>query len=178
MRLATATPPVRMPRLRRPPRRTGIAVSRVDSLRARAPPWRTSHRSVVGSDRDWVGRRVAVTPLLSCGRCERCRAGERNLCADRRLIGVHVPGGFAELVAVPVTSLVPLPDGIDPRTGALVEPLANAVHAIGLGRRLVAADIAVVLGAGTIGVFAVHAARAAGIPDVRVVEPHAARRES
>ena len=147
----------------------------------RVPPLVMGHEfagTIVGSDRDWVGRRVAVNPLLSCGRCERCRAGERNLCAGRRLIGVHVPGGFAELVAVPVTSLVPLPDGVDPRTGALVEPLANAVHAIGLGRRLVAADIAVVLGAGTIGVFAVHAARAAGIPDVRVVEPHAARRES
>jgi threonine dehydrogenase-like Zn-dependent dehydrogenase len=62
------------------------------------------------------------------------------------------------------------------RTGALVEPLANAVHAVGLARRLVATEVAVVLGAGTIGIFAVQAARAAGIGDVRVVEPHEARR--
>src|SRR5437867_12647285 len=44
----------------------------------------------------WSGRRVAVNPLLSCRTCARCRAGDRNLCAQRRLIGVHLQGGFAE----------------------------------------------------------------------------------
>ena len=126
--------------------------------------------------REWSGRRVAVNPLLSCRSCARCVAGERNLCAQRRLIGVHVAGGFAERVAVPAANLVALPDRVDARTGALVEPLANAVHAVGLARRLVATEVAVVLGAGTIGLFALHAARAAGIADVRAVEPHEARR--
>jgi len=126
--------------------------------------------------REWAGRRVAVNPLLSCRVCVRCRAGERNLCAERRLVGVNVSGGFAERVAVPAANLVALRDGVDARTGALVEPLANAVHAIGLGRRLVSKGTAIVFGAGTIGLFALHAARAAGITDVRVVEPHEARR--
>src|SRR3989442_4854181 len=129
-----------------------------------------------GAGREWPGRRVAVNPLLPCRSCARCVAGERNLCAQRRLIGVHVAGGFAERVAVPAANLVALPDRVDARTGALVEPLANAVHAVRLARRLVAAEIAVVLGAGTIGLFALHAVRAAGIADVRAVEPHAARR--
>jgi 2-desacetyl-2-hydroxyethyl bacteriochlorophyllide A dehydrogenase len=129
-----------------------------------------------GAGREWSGRRVAVNPLLSCGVCARCRAGERNLCPRRRLIGVHLAGGFAERVAVPAANLAALPDGVDARTGALVEPLANAVHAIGLGRRFAAPQTAIVLGAGTIGLFALHAARAAGIADVRVVEPHEARR--
>src|SRR3989442_6494714 len=44
-----------------------------------------------GADGEWSGRRVAVNPLLSCRACARCMAGERNLCAQRRLIGVHVP---------------------------------------------------------------------------------------
>jgi threonine dehydrogenase-like Zn-dependent dehydrogenase len=129
-----------------------------------------------GRDGAWSGRRVAVNPLLSCRACARCKAGERNLCPGRRLIGVHVAGGFAERVAVPSANLVALPDGVDARTGALVEPLANAVHAVGLARRLVATETAVVLGAGAIGLFALHAARAAGIAVVRVVEPHAGRR--
>src|SRR2546421_3634071 len=107
-----------------------------------------------GAPGDWTGRRVAVNPLLSCRVCARCNAGERNLCADRRLIGVHVAGGFAERVAVPAANLVALPDGLDARTGALVEPLANAVHAVGLARRLVATEVAGVLGAGAIGLFA------------------------
>src|SRR2546426_464588 len=70
----------------------------------RVPPLVMGHEfagTVVASGRDWAGRRVAVNPLLSCGACARCRAGERNLCGERRLIGVHLPGGFAELVAVP-----------------------------------------------------------------------------
>jgi 2-desacetyl-2-hydroxyethyl bacteriochlorophyllide A dehydrogenase len=129
-----------------------------------------------GARGDWTGRRVVVNPLLSCRVCARCKAGDRNLCADRRLIGVHVSGGFAERVAVPTANLVALPDALDARIGALVEPLANAVHAVGLARRLVAPANAVVLGGGTIGVFGLHAARAAGIPDVRVVEPNGDRR--
>src|SRR5256712_6541599 len=129
-----------------------------------------------GPGGEWPGRRVTVTPLLSGRVSDGCRAGERTLCAERRLIGVPLAGGFAERVAVPVANLVALPDGIDARTGALVEPLANAVHAVALARRLVAADPAVVVGAGTIGVFALHAAHAAGIADVRVVEQHPGRR--
>ena len=162
------------------PEAAGICGSEIEGylgrMSNRVPPLVMGHEfagTVVGER-----RRVAVNPLLSCRACERCRAGERNLCAERRLIGVHVPGGFAELVAVPRTNLVALPDGVDARTGALVEPLANAVHAVGLARRLVTIETAVVLGAGTIGVFVLHAARAAGVADLRVVEPHPARRES
>ena len=129
-----------------------------------------------GARSDWTNRRVVVNPLLSCRVCARCRAGERNLCAKRRLIGVHVAGGFAERVAVPIANLVALPDELDARSGALVEPLANAVHAIGLARRVIAPLRAVVLGAGTIGLFALHAARGAGIAEVQVVEPNADRR--
>jgi 2-desacetyl-2-hydroxyethyl bacteriochlorophyllide A dehydrogenase len=169
------------------PEAAGICGSEVEGylgrMANRVPPLVMGHEfagTVVaaggGAGREWSGRRVAVNPLLSCRVCARCRAGERNLCAGRRLIGVHLPGGFAERVAVPVANLVELPDGVDVRSGALVEPLANAVHAVGLARRLVATGAAVVFGAGTIGLFALHAARAAGITEVRVVEPHPARR--
>jgi 2-desacetyl-2-hydroxyethyl bacteriochlorophyllide A dehydrogenase len=169
------------------PKAAGICGSEIEGylgrMPNRIPPLVMGHEFAgtviaagVGAGREWSGRRVAVNPLLSCRACARCKAGERNLCAERRLIGVHLAGGFAERVAVPAANLLALPDGVDARTGALVEPLANAVHAVGLARRLVAAEVAVVLGAGTIGLFALHAARAAGIADVRVVEPHQARR--
>jgi 2-desacetyl-2-hydroxyethyl bacteriochlorophyllide A dehydrogenase len=169
------------------PEAAGICGSEIEGylgrMPYRVPPLIMGHEfagTVVavgrGAGDEWSGRHVAVNPLLSCRACVRCKAGERNLCAERRLIGVHVAGGFAERVAVPAANLIALADRVDARTGALVEPLANAVHAVGLGRRLVAAETATVLGAGTIGMFALHAARAAGISDVRVVEPHAARR--
>ena len=169
------------------PDAAGICGSEIEGylgrMANRVPPLVMGHEfagTVVATGGDagsaWSGRRAAVNPLLSCRVCVRCRAGERNLCAERRLIGVHVAGGFAERVAVPAANLIALPDRVDARTGALVEPLANAVHAVGLGRRLAATDAATILGAGTIGLFALHAARAAGIQDLRVVEPHPARR--
>src|SRR2546422_5603588 len=168
------------------PEAAGICGSEIEGylgrMSNRTPPLVMGHEfagTVVAASAargEWSGRRVAVNPLLSCRLCARCKAGERNLCAQRRLIGVHVAGGFAERVAVPAANLVALPDRVDARTGALVEPLANAVHAVGLARRLLATEVAVGLGPRTIGPFALHAARAAGIADVRAVEPHEARR--
>ena len=123
-----------------------------------------------------VGKRVAVNPIVGCGRCEYCTSGRRNLCPDRQLVGVAVPGGFAVSVAVPVRCLFEMPTGMDARLGALVEPLANGVHAIRKGapegvRR------AVVIGAGTIGLACMQAALLRGIADVAVLERHPARRD-
>ena len=65
----------------------------------------------VGSDVEGVkpGDRVAVNPNISCRRCEFCLAGEDNLCPRYGLVGEHVPGGFAEYVAVRGDRVLPLP---------------------------------------------------------------------
>jgi (R,R)-butanediol dehydrogenase / meso-butanediol dehydrogenase / diacetyl reductase len=128
-----------------------------------------------GVDEDLVGREVAVNPLSSDGTCPLCRAGYTNLCPNRKLIGIHSPGGFAEYVLAPVQNVYPLPEGVGTRTGALAEPLANGVHAVRLADELV--EHAVVIGAGTIGLMCLQAAVLDGIPGVSVVEPHEARRE-
>ena len=57
-----------------------------------------------------MGTRVAVNPGVGCSRCQRCLSGWDNLCASYRLLGEHLPGGYAELVAVPAQNLVPLSD--------------------------------------------------------------------
>jgi 2-desacetyl-2-hydroxyethyl bacteriochlorophyllide A dehydrogenase len=129
-----------------------------------------------GVDRTWMGRRVTVNPLLCCGKCLACRSGHRNVCERRQLIGVHRPGGFGAEVAVPVSALVRFPDGLDVRLAALAEPLANGVHAVRLGTVRGTPERAIVIGAGTIGLAALQAARAAGIPQVAVAEPHVGRR--
>jgi 2-desacetyl-2-hydroxyethyl bacteriochlorophyllide A dehydrogenase len=121
------------------------------------------------------GQRVAVNPLRGCGHCALCRAGLGNVCPDRKLIGVHVPGAFADYVRVPAADARVLPDGVSARLGALMEPLANGVHAVRLAGDGV--EHAVVLGAGTIGLVTLQAALLSGIPRVEVVEPHDARRE-
>src|SRR3954465_13993249 len=120
------------------------------------------------------GERVAVNPLSGCGECKLCRSGHSNLCLDRVLVGVHVPGAFADFVRVRAADARVLPDGVSSRVGALMEPLANGVHAV----RLAPSDVsqAVVIGAGTIGLGALQAALLHGLPEVMVVEPHELRR--
>jgi threonine dehydrogenase-like Zn-dependent dehydrogenase len=124
-----------------------------------------------------VGREVAVNPLSSDGTCRLCRAGYTNLCPNRKLVGIHSPGGFAEYALVLAQNVYPLPEGTGARTGALAEPLANGVHAARLGLAGTWVEHAVVIGAGTIGLMCLQAAVLEGIPDVSAVEPHEARRE-
>jgi (R,R)-butanediol dehydrogenase / meso-butanediol dehydrogenase / diacetyl reductase len=130
-----------------------------------------------GVDEDLLGREVAVNPLSSDGTCPLCRAGYTNLCPNRRLVGIHSPGGFAEYALAPAHNVYPLPEGVETRTGALAEPLANGVHAVRLGLAGHFVEHAVVVGAGTIGLMCLQAAVLEGIPEVTVVEPHEARRE-
>jgi threonine dehydrogenase-like Zn-dependent dehydrogenase len=130
-----------------------------------------------GVDEGLVGRTVAVNPLSSDGTCPLCRAGYTNLCPNRKLVGIHSPGGFAEYALAPAQNVYPLPEGVEARTGALAEPLANGVHAVRLGLAGHLVEHAVVVGAGTIGLMCLQAAVLDGIPEVSVVEPHEARRE-
>ena len=130
-----------------------------------------------GVDEDLVGREVAVNPLSADGTCPLCRAGYTNLCPNRKLVGIHSPGGFAEYALAPAQNVYPLPEGVEARTGALAEPLANGVHAVRLGLAGHFVEHAVVVGAGTIGLMCLQAAVLDGIPEVSVVEPHEARRQ-
>ncbi len=137
----------------------------------RVPPLVLGHEVVGQVD----GTRYTVYPLVACGSCERCLAGEDNLCASWQLIGMHRPGVFAEQVVVPRRSLVPLPAGIDPLRAVLAEPLACCVgalarHAVGDGSSLA------VFGCGPIGLLATHLAARAGA-HVSAVDPVPERRE-
>jgi 2-desacetyl-2-hydroxyethyl bacteriochlorophyllide A dehydrogenase len=98
------------------------------------------------------GPLVAVDPSLFCGNCTMCRSGRGNLCQRWNAIGDTVDGAFAEFVAVPVANVYPLPPGLNARQGALVEPVACAVHGM---RRLgpVAQSSVAVFGAGTMGLL-------------------------
>jgi NADPH:quinone reductase-like Zn-dependent oxidoreductase len=69
------------------------------------------------------GQRVIVFPGFSCGACEYCLRGERTVCIRYGYLGAHRDGGYAELVKVPVTNVLPLPEAISFEAGAAV-PLA------------------------------------------------------
>src|SRR5215213_5351632 len=130
-----------------------------------------------GVDESLLGRLVAVNPLSSDGTCPLCRVGLTNLCPNRKLVGIHSPGGFAEYTLAPASNVYPLPDGVEARTGALAEPLANGVHAARLGLAGASVEHAVVIGAGTIGLMCLQAAVLDGVPEVHALEPVEGRRE-
>ncbi len=56
-----------------------------------------------------IGDRVVANPGVSCGRCEFCRAGDQPLCAEYRILGEHMPGAYAEYVALPARNLLRIP---------------------------------------------------------------------
>jgi 2-desacetyl-2-hydroxyethyl bacteriochlorophyllide A dehydrogenase len=118
------------------------------------------------------GDRVAIEPLVVCRECWACRVGKYQLCRRLRILGVMRDGGFAEYVRVPAYALFTLPAAVDCEVGALTEPLAVAVHAVRLaGVRL--GHRVLVLGAGTIGLLSVAAAKAAGATEVWITARHA-----
>ena len=104
---------------------------------------------------------VGIEPLTRCGICRFCMSGDYNICADRGLIGAGTDGGMSEFVNVPANTVYRVPSGVDTEVGALAEPLACSVH--GFERvRLKGAETVLIVGAGTIGLTAILAARARG----------------
>jgi threonine dehydrogenase-like Zn-dependent dehydrogenase len=103
--------------------------------------------------------RYAVSPNVTCGACTFCRSGRSNLCGRAGPgLGLGRDGGLAELVDAPLENLAPVPDGVDPVTASLTEPLAVTVRGVGLAG--VQPDTKVlVLGAGAIGLCAALVAR-------------------
>lgn len=124
-----------------------------------------------------VGERVAVYPLLTCGQCRYCLTGRHQICPDRKIYGLDFHGGLAEYVAVPPCSLFRLAEGMNFVEGALVEPLANAVHVIKSVPKVQGAT-GVIFGGGPIGMMVFWAAKYFGARAVAVVEvnPYRARK--
>lgn len=119
------------------------------------------------------GQRVALRSILPCGRCEDCRSGRFNVCPDRRGLGMHLDGAYAEQTAIPESLAVPLPDSLSYEEGALVEPLAVAMHALNI-TPFDLMDVVVVIGAGAIGLLTLLAARLRGAGFVAITDrsPH------
>ncbi|MET0303833.1 MAG: galactitol-1-phosphate 5-dehydrogenase, partial [Microbacteriaceae bacterium] len=116
-----------------------------------------------------VGDLVSVPPLLPCRHCESCLEGHFSLCEDYDYFGSRRDGAYAQYVAVPADNALLMPEGLDPRAAAMIDPSAIAYHAllrtqVGEGSRVA------VIGAGPIGLFAVQWARILGATEVLAVD--------
>lgn len=116
------------------------------------------------------GTRVTVPPLIPCLDCPQCRAGHLSLCRDYGYFGSREDGAYAELVSVPATNLLPVPDAVDDVAAASVDPAAIALHAIWRAGGITAGQRVAVVGAGPIGLFAVQWAGILGAGAVVAVD--------
>ncbi|WP_430591865.1 zinc-dependent alcohol dehydrogenase [Humidisolicoccus flavus] len=117
-----------------------------------------------------AGTAVFVNPLIGCGECRSCLEHADHVCAKFGLFGIDVDGGAAEFVSVPMASLVPLPEGVDLRSFALIEPASVCVRAVRRSRQRLG-DTVRVVGAGPIGLMVALCARQAGAASVTIAEP-------
>ncbi len=122
---------------------------------------------VVGMGKDVTGLKtgdlVSVIPLISCGACEHCRRGEVQWCSKFALQG----GGYAEYAVTRPNQCVKLGADVSMADGAIIEPLAVALHGVNLSG-MKTGDRVLILGAGPIGLAVAFWARRYGASRVAV----------
>lgn len=151
-------------------------------------PYRPGHEVVgvveeVGADVTsvTVGQRITVEPTLVCGHCKQCSQGRENLCENLRFFGCgHEQGGMADYFTIPASRAHVIPQGFTDEQAALVEPLSTPVHAVRLasiGTGDLSGKAVAILGAGTIGLLVLAAARHRGARRIVMTDMLAGKRE-
>lgn len=123
----------------------------------------------VGSEeaRHWIGKRVIGSNDVVCLKCDACRSGNWRYCKDFEEIGFRRNGAYAEYVVVPAYGLCELPDNVSFIHGAFCEPLGVA---LGTLEKVEAkfGDTCLIMGAGSIGLCMLAAAKAMGMKKIVV----------
>jgi 2-desacetyl-2-hydroxyethyl bacteriochlorophyllide A dehydrogenase len=122
------------------------------------------------------GSLVAVDPSLHCGRCDRCRRGQGNMCERWGAIGGTEPGAWADYVVLPAANAHALPAGFPLDCASIVEPVACALRGIHQLRPEPDRS-ALVVGGGTMGLILTILLELRGLGPLTVVEANAERRE-
>ena len=156
---------------------TGVSTNRF-------PPLVLGHEfcgSVVATNscqKKWrQGTAVALYPMVPCFHCEFCRSGNAQVCPERKVFSIHLPGADAEYMAVDERIAYEISDVLLSPAGSLVEPFSTSIQSVkhvcldntaeNSGRCV---DSLVVIGAGPIGLLAVVYAAYCGVPRVIAVD--------
>lgn len=116
-----------------------------------------------------VGQKVTIQPQVVCGKCYPCRHGKYNLCEELKVMGFQTTGTASEFFAVDATKVTALPEAMSYDEGAMIEPLAVAVHAVKRAGDVKGMKIAV-LGAGPIGILVAQTAKGLGAESVMITD--------
>jgi 2-desacetyl-2-hydroxyethyl bacteriochlorophyllide A dehydrogenase len=168
-------------------RAAGICGSDIHATHGRHPfvplPYHPGHEVIgtVESAGDGAGlapgTRVVAEPILACGSCKYCADGRYNLCATMTFFGCTAPdGGMADAFVLPADRLVPIPGELTDLQAVLIEPLSTPVHAVRLAGPDLTGRTVAILGAGTIGLLTLAAARRHGAARIAVTDLAPAKR--
>jgi len=109
-----------------------------------------------------VEQRVCCDVDLTCGECDPCRQGRRNLCLNLHTQGFDSDGAYAELVKVPARNVYALPENVSFDQASMVQTLAVAYNGVKRRGEVQVQDRVLVFGCGPIGLCALAVARAGG----------------
>lgn len=115
------------------------------------------------------GQKVTIQPQVFCGKCYPCTHGKYNLCEELKVMGFQTTGVASTYFAVDASKVTLLPDEMSYDEGAMIEPLAVAVHAVRRAGDVRGMKIAVI-GAGPIGNLVAQSAKAMGAEAVMVTD--------
>jgi threonine dehydrogenase-like Zn-dependent dehydrogenase len=115
------------------------------------------------------GDRVVVDPIVPCMRCVACINGRLSACRRLKLLGIDLPGGFAQRVAAPVHACFPVPENVSLHDAALTELFSLGIH--GCRRaQIEPGDVVVILGAGKLGLSILSVARLTAADSIIVTD--------
>ncbi len=116
-----------------------------------------------------VGQKVTIEPQVYCGTCYPCTHGKYNLCESLKVMGFQTDGTACEYFAVDASKVTPLPDDMSYDEGAMIEPLAVAVHAVKRMGDVTGMNVCV-LGCGPIGILLIQALKAFGAAKIMATD--------
>ena len=131
----------------------------------------------IGSEvsRELQGHFVVVDPVVACGYCSDCRAGQTNLCRNWEGYGVTLPGGFADYIRIRAVDAEVVPPSVPRQWATLAEPLSCVLHALDRLGPVGPGNSVLIIGAGPTGLMLCQLLTAAGAI-VDVVERAEGRR--
>lgn len=121
------------------------------------------------------GDRVSGEGHVGCGRCYCCRTGQSHICANVDILGVDIPGCFAEYVVLPETNIWKVDPAICDEQACLFDPFGNAMHTV-MSQQISGRQL-LITGCGTIGLMAIGIAHAGGADRIIAVDPAPAKRK-
>jgi L-iditol 2-dehydrogenase len=116
-----------------------------------------------------AGDPVTIQPQVTCGTCYPCRHGAYHICDSLKVMGFQTTGAGSEFFAVEASKVLKLPRRMDLEHGAMIEPAAVAVHALGRAGDVKGRTV-LVLGAGPIGNLVAQVAKGLGAAKVMITD--------